>query len=174
MFGGEIIGHRDLYEISKIYNNLSKDGCDALHSLKDDPAIIIKGADKGSGVVVCGREDYLKEAYKQLDDGEVYEQVPNDPNVLINTIMIASKKMRLRGDLSSDTLNYFLVKDSKYPNMLDSILYQKCINVYMKFSVDQLLQTAAFTPKMCFVFWTTIWNQLLRGLNIMLSTLIIF
>ena len=137
---------------SKIYNNLSKDECDALHSLKDDPAIIIKGADKGSGVVVWGREDYLKEAYKQLDDGEVYEEVPNDPNVLINTIMKASKKMRLRGDLSSDTLNYFLVKDSKYPNMLDSILYQKCIKRLHEVQSRPVTSNCGFYTKNVFCF----------------------
>ena len=36
-------------------------------------------ADKVSVVVVWDREDYLKEAYRQLDDEEVYEQVPDDP-----------------------------------------------------------------------------------------------
>ena len=33
----------------------------ALYSLKDDPSIIIKAADKGSVVVVWDREDYFKE-----------------------------------------------------------------------------------------------------------------
>ena len=70
--------------------------------------------EKGSVVVVWDKEDYLKEAYKQLDDREVYEEVPNDPNVLINTIMRAIEKICLRGDLSSNTLNYFLVKDPKF------------------------------------------------------------
>ena len=37
---------------SKRYNNLNKDERDALYRLKDDPSIIIKGADKGSVVVV--------------------------------------------------------------------------------------------------------------------------
>ena len=68
--------------------------------------IIIKGADKGSVVVVWDREDYLKEAYRQLDDKEVYE-VPDDPSVLANTLMKALEKTRLRGDLSKDTLDYF-------------------------------------------------------------------
>ena len=99
---------------SKRYNDLTKDVRDALYSLKDDPSIIIKGADKGSVVVVWDREDYLKEAYKQLYDREVYEEVPNDPNVLINTIMKALEKIRWCGDLSSDTHNYFLVKDPKF------------------------------------------------------------
>ena len=44
----------------------------------------------------------------------MYEEVPNEPNVLINTIMKALEKIRLRGDLSSDTLNYFLVKYPKF------------------------------------------------------------
>ena len=55
-----------------------------------------------------------KRQIKQLYDRQVYEKVPNDPNVLINTIMKALQKIRLRGDLSSDTLNYFLVKDPKF------------------------------------------------------------
>ena len=87
---------------------------DALYSLKDDPTIIIKGADKGSVVVVWNREDYLKEAYKQFNNRTVYEENQNDPNTLINTIMKALEKRRLRGHLSIDALNYFLVKNPKF------------------------------------------------------------
>ena len=65
--------------------------------MRDDSTIIIKGADKGLVVVVWDREDYLKEAYKQLEDREVYEEVSNDPNVLVNTIIKALEKIRLRG-----------------------------------------------------------------------------
>ena len=69
---------------------------------------------KGSFVVVWNREDYFKEAYKQLYDREVYEEIPNDPNVLINSIMKALEKISLRGNLSIDTVNYFLVKYPKF------------------------------------------------------------
>ena len=65
-------------------------------------------------MVVWDREDYLKEASKQLEDKDVYEEVQNDPSTLINTIMRALEKIRIRGDLSNDTLNYFLVKDPKF------------------------------------------------------------
>ena len=99
---------------SRRYNNLNKEERDALYSLRDDSSITIKGADKGSVVVAWDREDYLKEAYKQLEDREVYEEVPNDPSVLVNTIIKALEKIRLRGDLSSDTLNYFVVEDPKF------------------------------------------------------------
>ena len=37
-----------------------------IHILRDDTSIIIKEADRGSGVAVWDREDYLKEAEKQL------------------------------------------------------------------------------------------------------------
>ena len=53
---------------SKRYNNLTKEERDALYCLRDDSTIIIKGADKGLVAVVWDREDYLKEAYKQLED----------------------------------------------------------------------------------------------------------
>ena len=53
---------------------------------------MIKGTDKGSEVVVWDREDYLKEAYRQLDDKEVYEQVQSDPSVLANALLKALEK----------------------------------------------------------------------------------
>ena len=85
-----------------------------MYSLKDDPSIIIKDADKGPVVVVWNCEDYLKEAYRQFDDKEVYEQVPHNPSVLANTLIKALKNIPLRGDLSKDTLGHFLVKDPKF------------------------------------------------------------
>ena len=80
----------------------------------DDPAIIIKGADKSSAVVVWDRDDYLKEASKQFEDKDVYEEVQNDPSILINTIMRPLEKIRIWGDFSNDTINYLLVKDTKF------------------------------------------------------------
>ena len=40
-------------------------------------------------MVVWDRGDYLKEVYKQVEDKEMYEEVPNDPNVPVNTIIKA-------------------------------------------------------------------------------------
>ena len=63
---------------SKRFNNLAKNQRNAMYNLKDDKSIIIKGADKGAVVIVCDREDYLKEASKQLEDMEVYLEIPSD------------------------------------------------------------------------------------------------
>ena len=76
--------------------------------------IIIEDAYKGSAVVIWHREDNLKETYRQLDHKKVYEQVPNDSVVFANTLMKVLEKIRLRGDLSKDIFNYFLVKDAKF------------------------------------------------------------
>ena len=99
---------------SKRFNNFRKEEWEAFYSLKDDPSFIIKGADKGSVVVACDRDDYLKEAYRQLDDKEESEQVTGVPSVLANALIEALENIRLRGDLSKCTLDYFLVKDPKF------------------------------------------------------------
>ena len=99
---------------SKRFNSLTKEEREALYSLKDDPSIIIKGADKASVVVAWDREDYLKKAYRQLDHKEVYEQFSDDSSVLANTLMKAIEKIRLRRDLPKETPDYFLVKDPKF------------------------------------------------------------
>ena len=42
------------------------------------------------------------------------EEVQNDRSTLINTVMRALEKIRIRGDLSNDRPNYFLIKDPKF------------------------------------------------------------
>ena len=62
-----------------LYSNLTKEERLALNSLRDDTSIIIEDADKGSGVVVWHRKDYLKEAEKQFGGKETYEKLSSDP-----------------------------------------------------------------------------------------------
>ena len=64
-------------------------------------------------MIVCDREDYIKETSKQLKEKEVYLEAPNDSSALVNTMFKSLEKIMKRGDLSQDTLNYFLVKDPK-------------------------------------------------------------
>ena len=52
------------------YSNLTKKECLAINSFRDDTYIIINKVDKCSGEVVCDKENYLKEAEKQLCDKE--------------------------------------------------------------------------------------------------------
>ena len=119
---------------SKRFNNLTKVERNSMYSLKDDKSIIIKGSGKSAAVIVWDREDYIKETSKQLEDKEVYLEVPNDSSALVNTIFKSLEKIIKRGDLSQDTLNYFLVK---YPHLRGFIYYLKSINGYMMSPGDQ-------------------------------------
>ena len=92
------------------YFNLTREERNAIYTLRDDPSIIIKEADKGSGVVVWDKQDYLAEAEKQLGDKEVYKQVNGDiEGPLIKVIKKVLHNVRKRRDISDETLDYFLV-----------------------------------------------------------------
>ena len=92
---------------SNRFNNLSKDEWDAMYNLKDDKSIIIKGGDKGVAVIVWDREDYIKEASKQLEDKEAASlfEVLSDSSALVTTMFTSLENIRKGGDLSQDTLN---------------------------------------------------------------------
>ena len=79
--------------------------------MKNDKNIAIKGTDKGSAVVVWDKEDYIKEAEKQFGDIDAYEEVPDDPGLLISTI---HRLIGKRGDLKKKNIQYFEVKDPKF------------------------------------------------------------
>ena len=96
------------------YSNLIKEEGLALNSLRDDTSIIIKKADKGSGVVVWDRKDYLKEAEKQLGDKETYEELSSDPvSPLISIVKGCISRVKNRGDIPNETLEYFFMNKPK-------------------------------------------------------------
>ena len=90
------------------FNNLTKGERDALYNLKNDKTIVIKGADKGSAVVVWDREDYIREAENQLGDTNIYQEVLNDGKPLMNIILNILENIRKRGDVCTDTFKLFL------------------------------------------------------------------
>ena len=62
---------------AKCYRNLTKEEQKALEHLRYDD-IVIKRADKGSGVVLMDRERYIREGRRQLSDGGVYVELQED------------------------------------------------------------------------------------------------
>ena len=96
------------------YSNLTKQERHALYSLRDDTSVIIKEADKGSGIVVWDREDYLAEARTQLKHKDVYQELKgNIVGPLEKIIKSVLRKVRDRKDISDETLDYFLVNNPK-------------------------------------------------------------
>ena len=90
------------------YSNLTKEKRHALYSLRDDTSVIIKEADKGSGIAVWDREDYLAEARTQLKDKDVYQELKeNTEGPLEKIIKSVLRKVRDRKDISDETLDYF-------------------------------------------------------------------
>ena len=69
------------------FSNLLKNEQEALKNLKKYHDIVIKEADKGGAVVVWGRKDYCKEAYKHLNDQQVYEVTESDPLNEVNVLV---------------------------------------------------------------------------------------
>ena len=54
------------------FNNLTNSEGRILYDIKSGKSIVIKSGNKGSAVVVWDREDYIKEAEKQLGEEQVY------------------------------------------------------------------------------------------------------
>ena len=96
------------------FNNLTSDERDALHFLRNDKSIIIKGADKGSAVIVWDREDYIREANGQLEDDSIYDEITNDPLPALKEVIDSSlRKIKSRMEIPSETLDFFQVKNPK-------------------------------------------------------------
>ena len=96
------------------YNNFTPEERGALLDLKNVKTIVIKGADKGSTVVVWDSDNHIQEAEKQMGDKETYEEASNDPQPITDTIHRAGKKIRKRGDLSADNIKHLMVTDPKF------------------------------------------------------------
>ena len=74
------------------YPNLSKEERQALKDLKEDSSIIIKPADKGSVTVVWDKNDYLQEAYGQLQDKKTYQKSNFGSDKLENLVKTSNGK----------------------------------------------------------------------------------
>ena len=97
------------------YSNLSKEERDALHNLSHDDSIIIKPADKGSGIVIWDRSDYLLECQRQLSEQQVYEKIEQSPlEKVTNKIKTTLKQMVLKKEIETKVMEYLLVKRPQF------------------------------------------------------------
>ena len=102
----------ELFELPKAdikYSNLSREKWNAIRSLANDSNVIIKKADKGSHIVIWGRNDCLLEAEKQLSDKKVNQEVSISENIL-------SKLAEMSNNLFSNLKkrDYITEKQLKY------------------------------------------------------------
>ncbi|KAJ7324802.1 hypothetical protein JRQ81_017822 [Phrynocephalus forsythii] len=59
--------------------NLTNTEWDAMHSLRSNPNIVIKEADKGGVVVIMDKSSYTQEAQRQLSNTKFYQPLTTDP-----------------------------------------------------------------------------------------------
>lgn len=99
--------------LRNIKNNLTHAERAALQNLKTNSSIVIKPADKGSATVVMDKENYLAEAYRQLNDTNYYTKLdgPIYQNNIskINAILLS---MKAEGYIDNKQFNYLQAKDS--------------------------------------------------------------
>ena len=102
------------------YSNLSTDEWKAIRSLTDDRSIVIKKADKGSAVVVWERNDYIKEAERQLGDRSMYQKVNFKEKFLCELVDKSNssfKELKRMMCISDKTLKYFTCEFKKATNL---------------------------------------------------------
>lgn len=93
--------------------NLSRREWEALKGLRADSSLIIKPADKGSLVVVMDWEQYVREAMRQLEDMEFYEELqrPIYPES-VELIRRELGQLQEGGFLSSKQVQYIKRRDT--------------------------------------------------------------
>ena len=136
----------ELFELPKAvikYSNPSREKWNTIRSLADDRSIIIKKADKGSCIVIWGRNDYLMEAEKQLSDKKVYQEVSNSENILSKLAEMSNKmfsNLKKRGYITEKQLKYFSYEYRKAT--VNFISFPKFIKGCTMSQVGQLFQIA--------------------------------
>ena len=101
-------------------SNLSDDEWKALRSLAADKTVVMKGADKGSSVVVWDRSDHLHEASRQLQDQNIYKNVKFNENILTDLVAKSNKifkRLCSHKLISEKELKYFTYNFKKATNL---------------------------------------------------------
>ena len=127
--------------------------------MTDDRNIIIKKSDKGSCIVIWGRNDYLTEAEKQLGDKKFYQELSNSENNLSKLAEMSNKmfsilqkrdyitEKQLRGViLQKNNLNIFPINIEKPQTLVNFISFPKFIKDCIM-SQDNLLFQIAVHPQ---------------------------
>ena len=96
--------------------NLTKPELRALTSLARDPTIVIKQADKGSGIVVEDTDGYIKDGIDHLSDHTIYRKIDSDPTIPLTAgINNYVKYLHGRGIIDNTTRDYLTFQTDSMP-----------------------------------------------------------
>ena len=91
-----------------------------MRSLQNDKSVIIKRADKDSAVVVWDRQDYLKEAKRQLSDSSIYKEVKVTEKDVVDLVDKSNKifvDIERKNIIQEKEQNYFKFNFKKATNV---------------------------------------------------------
>ncbi len=96
--------------------NLTKNEYKALKELAADNSLVIKNADKGSGIVVEDVQKYIQDGLDHLSDTDIYEEVPSDPTKQLTTaINTFIQKLYNQGIIDNTTKEYLSFNEQNPP-----------------------------------------------------------
>ena len=99
-----------------------------MQTLADDRTIVIKKTDKVSCVVVWNRNDYIKEAEKQLNDTSVYKDLSFIDRLLQELVATSNKlfqNLKAKGKINDKQLKYYTYQHKKVTNLSKLCLLPK-------------------------------------------------
>ena len=101
---------QDLHRLKYIQpwkKNLTKEEYQSIKSLQNHPDVIIKPADKGSAIVICDKEYYVKEGERQLHNDYFYEETETDlTGEVIHRVNLYVNNMLQKGQILQNTSKY--------------------------------------------------------------------
>ena len=87
--------------------NLTRDENSAFYELQHNKDIVIRPADKGSGIVVVDRDSYVKSLQKEMDESISYEATDHDQvEIVQKKVRRLVGKMLQEGAISDETVPY--------------------------------------------------------------------
>ena len=94
--------------------NLTADERQVLRNHKRNTEVVIRETDKGSAVVVMSRDRYIAEAYRQLSDANVYQQISSTVDFdVIDEVKDILSRLQKSCVITEDMATYAVPVDSK-------------------------------------------------------------
>ena len=106
----------EILQPAKIYPNMSRLEHLSLKELATDTSLVIKSADKGSGIVVEDTDNYIKDGLEHLSDLTIYKKIDADPTApLAEAINTYVSQMHKKGIIDNITRDYLSFKPENMP-----------------------------------------------------------
>lgn len=87
----------------------------AIKQLGSDKTLVIKNADKGSGIVIEDTDNYVKDGLDHLSDIEIYERITTDPIQKLAEAINSYIELIYKGGIIDPTTKDYLTLETDPP-----------------------------------------------------------